>query len=75
VYPDPSYGDKYKLLYKTSSAEPEGKRLLRRKRRGWEDNIKMHLKIGREHVECIHLAYDRTCFARSGGSLEELSGC
>jgi len=40
--------------------KPEGKRLLGRPRRRWEDNIKMNLKeIGWEGAYWIHLAQDR----------------
>jgi hypothetical protein len=39
---------------------PEGKRLLGRPIRPWEDNIRMDLKeIGREGVDWIHLSQDR----------------
>jgi hypothetical protein len=31
-------------VYKILVAKPEGKRLLGRKRYGWEDNIKMNLR-------------------------------
>jgi hypothetical protein len=40
--------------------KPEGKRLLGRPRRRWEDGIRMDFReIGRWGVEWIHLAQDR----------------
>jgi hypothetical protein len=40
--------------------KPEGKRLLGRPRRRWEDNIRMDFReIGWECVGWIHLAQDR----------------
>ena len=40
--------------------KPEGKRLLRRPRRRWEDNIKMDLQeVGGGGGECMELAQDR----------------
>jgi hypothetical protein len=40
--------------------KPEGKRLLRRTRRRWEDNIKVDLKeIRYEGVDWINLALDK----------------
>jgi hypothetical protein len=46
--------------YKVLMGKPEGKRLLGRSRRSWEDGIRMYLKeIGREVVQWIHLAQDR----------------
>jgi hypothetical protein len=40
--------------------KPEGKRLLGRPRRRWEDNIKIDTtKVGREGVYWIRLAQDR----------------
>jgi ribosome biogenesis protein Nip4 len=48
--------DAYRILV----ANPEGKRLLRRPRHRWEDNIEMNLKeIGYEDVNWIHLVQDR----------------
>jgi hypothetical protein len=41
--------------------KPQGKRLLRRPKRRWEDNIRMNLKeIGWKFVYRIHLAQDRS---------------
>jgi hypothetical protein len=41
--------------------KPEGKRLLRRPRRRWDENIKMELKkMGWEVVDWIHLAQVET---------------
>jgi hypothetical protein len=46
--------------YKVLVGIPEGKRPLGRPRHGWEENIKMDLReIGRECVDCMHLAQDR----------------
>jgi ribosome biogenesis protein Nip4 len=40
-------------------AKPEGKRLLRRPRRRWEDNIRVDLReIGWEDMNWIHLVQD-----------------
>jgi hypothetical protein len=39
---------------------PEGKRLLGRPKRRWENNIRTDLRVtGREGVDWIHLAQDR----------------
>jgi len=38
--------------------KPEGKRLLGRPRRRWEDNIEIILKIGWNGVEWVYLAED-----------------
>ncbi|KAJ4430594.1 hypothetical protein ANN_19182 [Periplaneta americana] len=46
--------------YKMLVGRPEGKRLLGRPRRGWEDNIKMDLrKMGYDGRDLINLAQDR----------------
>jgi hypothetical protein len=46
----------YKILFR----KPEGKRLLRRPRHSWEDNIRMNLKeIGWEGVDWSHLVQNR----------------
>jgi hypothetical protein len=46
----------YRILVRS----PEVKRLLRRPRRRWVDNIKMNLrKIGWGDTDCIDLAQDR----------------
>ena len=40
--------------------KPEGKRILGRPRRRWEDNIKMALQeVGRGFVDWMELAQDR----------------
>jgi hypothetical protein len=45
----------YKILFEN----PEGRRLLERPRRRWEDNIKIDIKaIGWERVDWIDLAQD-----------------
>jgi hypothetical protein len=42
------------------SGGPEGKRPLRRPRRRWEDNIKIHVReIGVDEANWIQLAQDR----------------
>jgi hypothetical protein len=49
-----------KKVYKVLVGKPEGKRLLRRPRRRWEDGIRMNLgEIGWGSVEWIRLAQDR----------------
>ena len=46
--------------YRVLEEKPEGKRLLRRRRRWWEDNIKMHLQeVGCGGLNWIDLALDR----------------
>jgi hypothetical protein len=46
--------------YKILVEKPEGKRLLGRPGRGWEDNIRMDIReIGCEGVDWIHLAQHR----------------
>jgi hypothetical protein len=46
--------------YRVLVGRPEGKRPLRRPRRGWEDNIKMDLReIGIDGSNWIRLAQDR----------------
>jgi hypothetical protein len=46
--------------YRILVGKPEGKRLLRRLRRRWMDNIKMGLKkIGRGGKDWIDMAQDR----------------
>jgi hypothetical protein len=46
--------------YNISVGRPDGRRLLGRPRRRWEDNIKIDLReIGFGDVEWIHLAQDR----------------
>jgi hypothetical protein len=47
-------------VYRLFIGKPEGKRLLRRPRRRWIDNIKMDLlEIGMNFVDWIRLAHDR----------------
>jgi hypothetical protein len=47
-------------VYRVLVGKPEGKRPLGRRRRRWEDGIKMDLReIGWGDVEWIHLAQDR----------------
>jgi hypothetical protein len=47
-------------VYRVLVGRPKDKRPLGRRRRRWEDNIKMDLKeIRIEWVNCIHLAQDR----------------
>jgi hypothetical protein len=46
--------------YRILVGKPTGRRLLRRPRRRWVDNIKMHLReIGWDGVDWIDLAHDR----------------
>jgi hypothetical protein len=46
--------------YRILVGKPEGKRLLRRSRRRWVDNIKMDLReIGWDRVEWMDIAQDR----------------
>jgi hypothetical protein len=50
-------------VYRVLVGKPKGKRLVRRRRRRWEDGIKMDLrKIGWRSMEWIHLAQDRDCW-------------
>ena len=45
--------------YRVLVGKPEGKRSLRRPRRGWEDNIKMELhEVRCEDMDWINLAQD-----------------
>jgi hypothetical protein len=47
-------------VYRVLVGKPEGKRLLEKPSRRWEDGIKMDLReIGWVGVEQIHLAQDR----------------
>jgi hypothetical protein len=47
-------------VYRVLVAKPEGKRPLRRRRRRWEDNIKLDLReIGIDEANWIRLAQDR----------------
>jgi hypothetical protein len=46
--------------YRTLVGKPEGRRLLERSRRRWEDNIKMDLRdVGFGSIDWIDLAQDR----------------
>jgi hypothetical protein len=52
-------GDK-RNTYRILMGKPEGKRVLRRPRRGWVDNNKMDLReIGWDGVDWIDVAHDR----------------
>jgi hypothetical protein len=61
-----NYSDIYQVVldrhyYNILVGKPEGKRALRRRRRRWEDNIRMDLrKIVREGVDWIDLAQVNT---------------
>ena len=47
-------------VYSVLVGKPEGKRPLGRRRRRWEDNIKMDLQeVGCGGMDCIELAQDR----------------
>jgi len=47
-------------LYRLLVGKPEGKRPVGRRRRRWEDNIKMYLQaVGCEGLDWIELAQDR----------------
>jgi len=47
-------------VYRILVGKPEGKRPLRRPRRGWEDDIKMDLQeVGCVGMEWIELAQDK----------------
>jgi len=47
-------------VYKVLVGKPEGKRLLGRRRRRWEDNIKMDFQeVGRRSMDWFELAQDR----------------
>jgi len=49
-----------RVVYKVLVEKPEGKRLLGRPRRRWEDNIKMDLQeVGCGGMDWIELAQDR----------------
>jgi len=45
-------------VYRVLVGRPEGKRLLRKPRRRWEDNIKM--EVGCEGMDWIDLTQDRS---------------
>jgi hypothetical protein len=46
-------------VYRILVGRPEGRRLLRRLRRRWEDNVKMDLQEVRRGMDWIELAQDR----------------
>jgi len=47
-------------IYRVLVGKPEGRRLLGRPRRRWEDNIKMNLQeVGCEGMDWIKLVQDR----------------
>ena len=47
-------------VYRVLVGEPEGRRLLGRPSRRWNDNIKIDLQeVGREGIDCIDLAQGR----------------
>jgi hypothetical protein len=47
-------------MYRVSVGKPEGKRILARPRRKWENNIKMDLRgIGWGDIDWIHLSQNR----------------
>ena len=49
-----------RVLYRVLVGKPEGKRVLGRLRRRWEDNIKMEFQeVGCRGVDWIELAQDR----------------
>jgi hypothetical protein len=53
-------GEGGRSVYRVLIGKPEGKRPLGRRRRSWEDNIKMDLReIGIDGVNWIQLAQDR----------------
>jgi len=54
-----TYGES-RGIYRVLVGKPEGKRLLGRPRRRWEDNIKMdHQEVGCAVMDWIELALDR----------------
>jgi hypothetical protein len=56
--------------YRILVGKPEGTRLLRRRRCGWEDNIKIDSKeTGWDGVDWIHLAQDRDQWWGSCGDM------
>jgi len=49
-----------RCVYRVLVGKPEGKRPFRRRRRRWEDNIKMDLQeVGCRGMDWIELAQDR----------------
>jgi len=64
-----------RCLYRILVGKPEGKRLLGRPRRRWEDNIKMDLReVGCEGMDWIELAQDRDKVVGTCGCGNEPSG-
>jgi hypothetical protein len=54
-----TYGER-RGVYRALVGKPEGRRLLERPRRRWEDNIKMDLReVGWGRMDWINLAQDR----------------
>ena len=54
------YGGEERLIQGFGGGKPEGKRLLGRPRRRWEDNIKMDIQeVGCGVMDWIELAQDR----------------
>ena len=51
---------KRRVFYSVVVGKPEGKRPLGRRRRRWEDNIKMYVQeVGKRREDWIDLAQDR----------------
>jgi hypothetical protein len=46
-------------MHSRFSGKPEGRKLLGKPRRRWEDNIKMDLREVDGGIDCIDLAHDR----------------
>jgi hypothetical protein len=60
-------------VYRVLVGKPEGKRLLGRPRRRWEDNIRMDLqKVGCGCVDWIGLAQDRDRWRALVGAVRNL---
>ena len=53
-----TYGES-RVVYRVLVGNPEGKRPLRRPRRGWEDNIKMDLQEVGWGMDWIQMAQER----------------
>jgi hypothetical protein len=55
-----TYGGEESAVHRVLVGEPEGKRLLGRPRRRWENNIKMDLqKVGFVGMDWVELAQNR----------------
>ena len=48
-----------RVVHKVLVGKPDGKRPLGKRRRIWEDNIKMDLEVGRGFGDWMDLAQDR----------------